>query len=204
MRVIPYNRVWMGPALHRRREGGEAVERRFGGPEGLVTVETRGNQAVFRARRPCTGPGLWKAWLLGERGRYLLGTLIPEGDCLRLGRTIPVAQLERQGAWPPVGAEILRHGDCARCPEPPAGWSWRERPGSLIADPLLCRCLEGVDRALYRETGEGFQLALPWSPAERFPITPLFCLGEIVDLDGKNHVLFSFCSGGRPELRKKE
>lgn len=204
MRGIPYIRVWIVPPSHKMWEGGEIVERRFGDADEMVTVETRGNQAVFRAQRPCTGPGLWKAWLVGERGRYLLGTLLPEGDCLRLGRTIPVAQLERQGVWPPVGAEILRHGAPARCPAPPAGWNWQERPSGLITDPLLRHGLETVARALYRETEDGFQLALPWPTEGPFPLTPLFCLGEITNLEGKKHVRFSFCSGGQPRLGKKE
>ena len=54
---------------------------------------------------PLRGEGLVKLWLLGERGRILLGTLIPERGCLTLRRVLTLAEVRRSGAWPPERVE---------------------------------------------------------------------------------------------------
>ena len=72
------------------------MEWSFDDPNGAVTVCQEGERAICRAICPDDRGGLWKAWLLGEGGKALLGTLIPEGGAMRLRRSIDVAQLERQ------------------------------------------------------------------------------------------------------------
>ena len=79
----------------------------FEGPNGAVTVRREGEKAVCQAIRAADSGGLYKAWLRGAGGRILLGTLIPDGGALRLRRVMDIPALERQGAWPPEGAEIL-------------------------------------------------------------------------------------------------
>lgn len=51
--------------------------------------------------------GICKLWLVGERGRLLLGTLAPEGEALTLKRRFSVGEAKRAGAWPPVGVESM-------------------------------------------------------------------------------------------------
>lgn len=176
------------------------MEWRFEGPGGMVTVSQEGGSALCRASRMKSDDSIYKAWLLGEQGRALLGTLIPEGECLRLRRTIPVAQLERQGAWPPLRSEIVRMGEDR---PPPAPWRWEHHPGARLGDPLLARCLEGVERALICEEGDGLRLALPLLPDQPFPLPPLFCLGRVERLEDAFWVAFSFDREGHPRLFKK-
>lgn len=175
------------------------MEWSFDSPAGAVAVRREGDQAICQAIRASDGGGLYKAWLYGEEKRVLLGTLIPEGGALRLRRALPIAQLERRGVWPPVGAEILPAEPPGEV-RPPAGWSWVDCPARLIRDPLAARAGRKLLRALLRRGKEGFELALPFDPAVPFPLEPLFCLSRLERLDRVWYILFSFSSRGCPEL----
>lgn len=177
------------------------MEWSFDGPDGAVTVRQEGEKAVCQAIHAFDGGGLYKAWLRGKAGeRILLGTLIPEGGALRLRRVMEISALERQGAWPPVGAEIaLAYPFASEAPLPPE-WCWTDCPERLLEDPMLSRCLRGVRRALLRRDMEGFFLAVPWSRHDPFPIPPLFCLSRLEMLSGRRCVIFRFSRQGQPEL----
>jgi len=60
-----------------------------------------------RAVSPLRGEGLCKLWLVGEGGKLLLGTMIPEKGQLRLCRRISLREVKRSSAWPPVGVESM-------------------------------------------------------------------------------------------------
>ena len=64
---------------------------------GQLRAERQGLRTVFRADCPAWDEGIRKVWLRGGRGNLLLGTLVPEGDRLRLGRTISNAMLREKG-----------------------------------------------------------------------------------------------------------
>ena len=51
---------------------------------GQLRAERQGLRTVFRADCPAWDAGIRKVWLRGDRGNLLLGTLVPEGDRLRL------------------------------------------------------------------------------------------------------------------------
>lgn len=176
------------------------MEWSFDGPNGAVTVRREGDRAVCQAIRASGGEGLYKAWLQGGGGRALLGTLVPEGGALRLRRVLEIRELERRGAWPPVGAEVtLAYSFSPEAPPPP-DWCWTDCPGRLLEVPELSRCLRGVKRALLKRDMEGFLLAFPWSCHEPFPIPPLFCLARIETLTDRRYTLFRFSRQGVPEL----
>lgn len=77
--------------------------RMLGEKEGKVLLNWDDEGVTVRAELPARRDGLCKLWLHGERGRLLLGTLIPEGGRLLLRRRIPRRETERAGAWPPAG-----------------------------------------------------------------------------------------------------
>ncbi len=176
------------------------MEWSFDSPNGAVTVRQEGPRVICQAIRSADSSGLYKAWLRGEGGRVLLGTLIPEGGALRLRRTLEVSQLERQGVWPPVGANIDMAYAFAAEAEAPPDWCWTDCPNRLLGDKMLSRCLWGVNRALLKRDLEGFFLALPYSPHAPFPIPPLFCLSRLERLSDKWYVLFRFSRQGCPEV----
>lgn len=174
------------------------MERRFtleGG--GALTVREEGLRAVLAAQRPDDGRGLYRAYLLGPEGRALLGTMAPEGKILVIRRTLSLDELRRQGAWPPCGgrAELSFSftGNAAT-----EGWRWADPAALPFRDGELRRAASRLGRTLYRQEGEGFALACPFSCREPFPIPDLFCLAEPAELEGRRHVLFRFDAVGWP------
>ena len=167
---------------------------------GAVTVRQEGGRAVCQAISRTGEGGLYKAWLQGERGRALLGTLIPEGGTLRLRRSIEIRHLMGQGAWPPTGAEIVMAYAFTPETPPPHGWCWTDCPGQLIGERTLREVLRETRRGLLRRDQEGFFLAFPYSPRQPFPIPPLFCLSRLEQLGGSWYTVFRFSRQGRPEL----
>ena len=81
----------------------------------LITEELPGKLNLYwddlwltaRARSPLRGEGLCKLWLTGDRGKLLLGTMIPEQGCLRLCRRLSLNEIRRAGVWPPTGVEAM-------------------------------------------------------------------------------------------------
>ena len=179
-------------------QGVYAVEWSFEGPQGAVTVRQEGRCALCRAISRAGERALYKAWLIGDKGRVLLGTLIPEGGALRLRRSLEVSWLERQGAWPPRGAEILEAYSLG--PQTiPQGWNRQEEPWRLLEGELR-ECAREFHWAFLKRDMEGFFLALPWEGKKPFPLTPLFCLARVERLEGKWYILFRFSRQGKPEL----
>lgn len=176
------------------------MEWSFDSPNGAVTVRQEGENAVCQVIRRADSAGLYKAWLHGTGGKTLLGTLIPEGGALRLRRVLEIAALERQGAWPPAGAEVVLAYPFASESPPPADWCWTDCPQRLIKDAVVSKSLYGVKRALLKRDMEGFFLAFPWSCHSPFPIPPLFCLAGLEKLAGGTYAVFRFSRQGRPEL----
>ena len=177
------------------------MEWSFEGPQGAVTVRQEGRCAICRAISRAGERALYKAWLIGDKGRVLLGTLIPEGGALRLRRSVEISWLESQGAWPPRGAEILEAYSLGPRTTP-QGWSHQEEPWRLLEGELR-ECARELRWAFLRRDMEGFFLALPWEGKQPFPLPPLFCLAKMERLEGKWYILFRFSRQGRPELLHK-
>lgn len=180
------------------------MERRFTLMEGrgwLAVREAQG-RAECKGEIPDDKKGLYKGWLTGAGGRALLGTFVPEGGVLRLSRTLSVTELERQGAWPPAGGEaVLAYSfQKERRERPvPSGWIRVSESARLMGEPLLAQAI-GHIYALQRRDGQGFLLAIPFGTEQPFPLTPLFCFAQIVELDGAFYAVFPFRPGGCPRV----
>lgn len=138
---------------------------------GTMTVTAAGRDTVFELRCPDPEPGLWRAWVQGEKGRLDLGLL--EGGRLRrrFSRRL-TASLggvrwagaepcgSRERAWRPAGP-----GDCP-LPLPPG--------------------------AMCRREGRQLRLALPYGEDRPFPLTELFCLARIRTMDGRRWAEYRF------------
>ena len=176
------------------------MERRFSllDGRGWLKVREEGGRAACEAVLPDQGRGLYKCWLLGPSGRYLLGPFLPEGGELRLSRAPETAALARQGAWPPLGGEAVLTSPARRPPAaPPPGWTWEPCPAALLGEPLL-RTAVKEGGALLRREGEGFSLAWPFRPDEPFRLTPMFCFARVEGLAGTPHLVIPFRPGGCP------
>ena len=156
-----------------------------------------GGWVSLRAGRKADGAGIYKVWLTaGGSPALLLGTLAPQGDGLRLERQLTRDHLERAGCWPVEGAVCrlaIPFGDGAA-----PGWRQEPHPERRLSDPVLIRTARQWGGMLLREEAGGFRLAAPWRTACPFPMVPLFCLGQVEQIEGKSHVVFAFDREGRP------
>ena len=181
------------------KRGGGRVEQRMGMKGGgTLAVRQEGVQVRFEASRPGDNRGLYKVWLLGEKGgRMLLGTMLPQGNALHLGRTCSIGALERAGCWPLAGAEgvlAFRFGQ-------ETGWHGEPHPERYIRDPELRR-LKG--QVVARQMEEGVELAVPFRTDSPFPMPALFCLARVEGVEGRPHLIWRFDRDGRPELAGKK
>lgn len=178
------------------------MEQRFALAEGRgwLNLREEGGRMFCQAQMPDDKTGLYKCWLQGPRGEALLGTFIPEEGGLALTRTLPVGELERQGAWPPCGARAAMVFPFSGGDRLPTGWSMEQEPGRLLGEPLLAAAAPGP--ALVRREAYGFMLAYPYKADRPFPLTPLFCFARLERLGGRDYLCFPFRPGGCPRLEQ--
>ncbi|MCI8869739.1 MAG: hypothetical protein HFF39_04205 [Lawsonibacter sp.] len=166
---------------------------------GQLEVREEGARLRLSVRRRLDGAGLYKAWLRGERGEYLLGTLVPQGQFLCLERTVSRDTLSQAGCWPVAGGRTALAFSFGEEGEPPSpDWRWEHRPALRIRDPVLAEAAAAWGSMLLREGNGGFQLAAPLDIHRPFPLTPLFCLARPLRVDGQTHVVFTFNQEGEP------
>ena len=168
---------------------------------GHLNITKNGNQIQLTVSKEMDSSGLYKAWLRGPGGEYLLGTLSPEQGHLTLTKTVSLDTLSREGCWPISGGRIamaFQFSTATHSCNPEPVWRWEHRPGHQLSDPILRESASNWGSMLIRYTENGFQLAAPFDPHYPFPITPLFCLGTIQTIDGQPHITFSFDQHGSP------
>lgn len=180
------------------------MERRFSllDGRGWLTVQEELGRVICKGELPDDKRGLYKGWLVGEGGKAALGAFVPEGGALRLTRTVPLEELERQGAWPPVRGEaaLAFSPQAGRRQKPvPTGWTRISQPARLMGEPLLAQTAGSGEALLYKDE-KGFLLAYRFRTDRPFPLAPLFCFGQIRELEGELYVTFPFRPGGCPRL----
>ena len=173
------------------------MEQVFHIDHGTLVCRIHGNQVeVTMTLHPPTS-GLYRGILCGKNGRLDLGTLLPEGERLRLCRTLTLDHLRRCGCWPITGGRgELRYAFGSK--KFPQGWGKRTDLSRLFADPVLAHSVE--KSALWRQEPEGFSLAFPWDPKIPFPLVPAFCFARVEKMEGKAWVVVSFRDGGWPMM----
>lgn len=167
-----------------------------------LSVRQEGPRVVLTAEGPDDAQGLYKAYLTGPGGRYLLGTMIPEGGTLVARRTLSVDELRRHGVWP-VGEARAELYYAFPSEEPPPGWSWSDRAGDFFQETSLSQAVTRLGRVLCRQEGERFTLAYPYDSDKEFPLPQLFCVSRLKTLGQRLFLLFSFESGGWPVVQKE-
>lgn len=166
---------------------------------GILSWRQEGSRVLLRAERPADGQGLYKVWLRRDgQDRFLLGTLAPEGDTLRLFRSVAQGELERAGCWPIREAQArlvfrFRSGE---------EWYREGRPGVLLRDPALAQKLSGP--MLCKKGPEGFWLAAPFRTDAPAPLISLACLARVGRVEGRFHWIWQFDRAGKPVVPHKE
>lgn len=178
------------------------MEQTFPVGQGKLTCRQTGDRAELAMELPNPGRGLYRGYALGKGGRVDLGTLLPEGGCLRLCRTLSLEQLRRQGCWPVTGgrAELTYAFSGHQESDLPKGWKKVTHPEQRFPqDALLAQAAgEAGPCALFQREDGVFCLAYPWAPRRPFPLVPAFCLAQVKAFGGQRYVVFHFTQAGRP------
>ena len=165
-----------------------------GGARGEVTVCPQGARTELRASLDDPGDGLYRAYLLGERGELALGVLPPEGGRLALCRRLYSRDVAALG--PLLRGEARRSFRFQDTPQaaPPVQSSWHETrcPAQLFQSRFLQNRLRPIGRAWWRREGVLLRLALPLEEGRPFPLEALFCLGRVQCVEGVRCVVYTF------------
>ena len=146
-----------------------------------------GARTEIRTSMDDPGDGLYRAFLLGERGELALGVLAPEDGRLTVCRRL----YNRDGA---ALGKLLR-GEARRSFRfEETGLCWRETccPAQLFHSRFLIDRLRSAGRGWWRREGSVLLLALPLEEGKPFPLEALFCLGRIQRVEGSRCVVYAF------------
>ena len=154
---------------------------------GQVTLTDRGGRLSVEASCRRDDSGLFRAYLLCERGEYPLGVLEPRGGSMSLRRTVRTGELRAMGAvW--RGEMRMSYAFSSREVWEPLASAER----FFQKDALLAREAAGLEGGLWRREGNGRMLALPYAADQPFPLTALFCFGRIRSIRGRAYVVYCF------------
>lgn len=163
---------------------------------GKLRIWEDSGRVFFRCERPLSRDGLYKVWIRGDGGEMLLGTLVPEGESLVLGRAVWPVELRRCGCWPVRGGRCVmafpfqnRQGD---------GWRWEDNPQRFV-DEETAKLGQWRRMLLYKGKGELY-LACPLRKELPVPLTALICLAKPELIRGELCLLWRFDSRGKPSL----
>ncbi len=136
---------------------------------GHILCKNEGCYMTFSADTPLLGGGVKKVWLFSEGGgKLLLGTLVPEGQRMRLRRRISHSDLRFRGMAAPVSGQVNPQEDAA-------GWS--SFSTLRLQDAELSAALVGLQGG-WRRDGDGVELRVPWQVGQAVPVVSRFCLGQ--------------------------
>ena len=176
------------------------------GARGEVAVCPQGARTELRCTLPDPGDGLYRAFLLGERGELPLGVLAPEGGGLALCRRLYSRDVAALGNLLRGEARrSFRFRDSA-AEAPKSHWRETGCPAQLFQSRFLQNRLRPIGRAWWRREGGLLVLALPLEEGKPFPLEALFCLGRVGRVEGVRCVLYVFreeepvLEGGPPGL----
>lgn len=159
---------------------------------GELTAEREALYTWFEARCRLPEPGLWCAWVVGDRGELRLGVLEPSGERAGIRRrfsdrmTGPLGKILRgeirpstagEDAWEPLGA-----------------------PQQLFRTPYLVQQLQKVEGALLKTVGGSRLVALPYDPQKPFGLVRMFCFARVIQIHGKLFAVFMFDENDMPQF----
>jgi len=162
---------------------------------GRLRLWEEGMRVCFRCESPLRTDGLYKVWLRGDGGEFLLGTLTPDGGRLLLCRAVSREELRRCGCWP------VRSARCAmaypfRKQQRGDGWCWEEDPGRLVDEET--RNLGDWGQMLCRKCGDFLELAWSAEGGGPLPLSHLFCLARSERIRGETCLVWRFDREGSP------
>ena len=167
---------------------------------GTLSLREDGPRVRLEAVRPDDGRGLYKAWVRGPGGSFLLGTLLPEKGSLRLVRTVSRSSLEQAGCWPVTGGSGVLTYAFSSQPGEENAWRPERHPEQLCRDALVRESLYGRKGFCSKRKGEVLLLSAPFRPQEPFPLPLLFCLARVEVRGGRPWLVWELNRDGLPQL----
>ena len=162
-----------------------------GQPRGTVTLDRGDSRREVEAAMADPGDGLYRAFLVGEKGELPLGVMEPDRGRLTARRRIYARDIAALGPLRRGEARLsFRFGESA--------WRETDAPGEASALPELRARLEKIPRAWRRREGERLLLALPLEEGGPFPLEALFCLARVERVAGRLCAVYAFDRQGRP------
>ena len=146
-----------------------------------------GARTEIAAQMDEPGDGLYRAFLLGERGELALGVLAPEDGRLTVCRRLYNRDVAALGKLLRGEARrSFRFEETELC--------WRETccPAQLFHSRFLIDRLRPAGRGWWRREGSVLLLALPLEEGKDFTLEALFCLGRIQRVEGSRCVVYAF------------
>ncbi len=158
-----------------------------GDQAGSATLTHQGGRIQVEVSCRRDNRGLFRAYLLCERGEYPLGVLEPRGERMGLRRTVRTGELQALGTiW--RGELRMSYAFSSQ-----TQWQPLAAAGDFFQrDPLLSRMLAGTGEGLWRQERNGRQLALPYQADRPFPMVPLFCFAQIQTIGGQSYAVYRF------------
>lgn len=152
----------------------------------------------FRCARP--DAGLYKAYLSGSEGQALLGTPIPEGNCLMLNRTLTHHAMKTAGVFPPLRCELVLYSVNGTTSSAQKGWRFARSDDLNALTSALGQRFRNQPQLWYARRPNGFALAIPWRLGQEIPVLPLICFAKMKYLDGRTFLQFEFDEMGKPHV----
>ena len=155
---------------------------------GTAALTEEGERLVVSLRCREDSRGLFRGYLVCPGGEVPLGLLEPRDRGLWLQRRLLREELRPLGR--PKGVRLgmsYAFGDDwepLRDPAPFLQAAGEELPGNL----------------LWRRAGSLRQLALPYDPAQPFPLVRLFCFARIQTIRGRRYAVYAFDREDRPRM----
>ena len=162
-----------------------------GQPEGRVLLAEGDSRREVCSSMADPGDGLYRAFLVGERGELPLGVMEPVEGRLTVSRRLYSRDIAALGQ--------LKRGEARlsfRFEE--SAWQSTNDPAEASAVPELHGRLKTIPRAWRRREGERLLLAIPLKEGEPFPLEPLFCLARVLRVEGRLCAVYAFDQEGRP------
>lgn len=147
--------------------------------QGILRVTAEGQDTCFEVRCPPM-PGLYRAYVQGERGRLLLGVMEGEGLRRRFSPTLtsPIGRILSGRMEESV---LCQADDWTSAPE-----DWLAQYPPFPPETLFCR------------RGRRYYLAIPYAEEKPFPLEKYFCFARVRTMDGRLRAVFIFDRDGNP------
>ena len=162
-----------------------------GQPKGRVLLSEGDSHREVRSSMEDPGDGLYRAFLVGERGELPLGVMEPVAGRLTVSRRLYSRDIAALGRLERGEARLsFRFEESA--------WQSTNNPEEASALPELHGRLRKFPRAWRRREGERLLLAIPLKEGEPFPLETLFCLARVLRVEGQLCAVYAFDRQGQP------